>query len=141
MKTENKPRRRVFPRYREFRSLETVEFFESPKEVYEERERNETLESLLCEIYAVDPKTNLPIGDIGQYMSDNTNPQIRDFISKQLMSSMDAVGKSSELSDDDLIRYQRKSGESVRDYVARMADYIKSDVQSQRQSKVETKNE
>lgn len=77
-------------------------------------------------------------------MSDGTNPQIRDFISKQLMSAVEPVGNSSQLSDDDLVRYQRKSGESVRDYVERMANYVRDDVAAHRaaqQKSVEPKQE
>lgn len=138
------PRKREFPRFKEFNNLRDVEFYPQQEEKFEQRERNEKLESLLVEIYGVDPKTNLPVGDVAQYMSDNTNPQIRDFISKQLMSAVEPVGNSSQLSDDDLVRYQRKSGESVRDYVERMANYVRDDVVSYRaaqQKNVEPKTE
>lgn len=138
------PRKREFPRFKEFNNLRDVEFYPQQEETFEQRERNEKLESLLVEIYGVDPKTNLPVGDFAQYMSDGTNPQIRDFISKQLMASVEPVGSSNQLSDDDLVRYQRKSGESVRDYVERMANYVRDDVAAHRaaqQKSVEPKQE
>lgn len=137
--SEVKTHKRVFPRYREFRTLSECDFYSAVEEKVEKKERNEKFESLLAEIYAVDPKTKLPVGDVSQYMSENTNPQIRDFIQTQLMSAFEPVGQSSKLSDDELVRYQRKSDESVRDYVSRMADYVKDDVSLMRQLKVSNK--
>lgn len=132
IKEETKTFRRLFPRYREFSRIAECEFFPSVPKKVEVKERPSDFETLLSQIFAVDPITNLPRGDIAQYLSNETNPQIRDYISSQLMSSMEPVGQSSKLSDDELIRYQRQANESVRDYVSRMADYIKDDVLSSR---------
>lgn len=121
---------RSYPKYKEFAELSTIEFGEEtyPPVVKVDRKGKDT--ALLAAIFAIDPITDLPRGDLAQYMSKDTNPQIKQFIQNQLMQENTPVGSSSglELSDDDLIRYERKAGESVRDYVDRMAGYVRDDV-------------
>ena len=39
---------------------------------------------LIKEIYAPDPRTGLPTGDIGYFVSDKGNPEIKQFILEQL---------------------------------------------------------
>ena len=93
---------------------------------------------LMAVIYGVDPVTKLPAGDLAQYLSKETNVQIRDFIQNQLMQALEPE-HTEKLSDDELVQFSRKSGESVVDYTSRMADYIRSDYMKFRES--QTKDE
>ena len=67
---------------------------------------------LLDYIYALDPVTSLPCGDLAIYLGDKANPEIRNFIEMNLLkplapdtgSSMpdEVVNKFRSLSDDDV---------------------------------------
>lgn len=89
---------------------------------------------LFASIFTVDPVTNLPSGDLGMYMSDKTSPEVRLFIEQQLMRDAGDDGssvQSADLSDDDIVAYSRKHGESVDAYRHRVYDMLVSDIKSQ----------
>lgn len=85
--------------------------------------------SLFDIVFSVDPRTNLPVGDLAQYMNDNTDPSIRRFIEMQLHSPLqstgDAHGDLSALSDDDIVEFMRQPDESITSYRDRMFEVIK----------------
>lgn len=60
---------------------------------------------LLNAIYAIDPVTNLPTGDIACYLSPNTSPEVKQFIMDNLMIDVSgsAAPRSADMSDEDLI--------------------------------------
>lgn len=86
----------------------------------------------LCQlVYAVDPRTNLPSGDLQVLFGDNVNPDIRDWITRQLLQPVDFGGVSSikqgqQLDDDTILSCMRKRGESSSEYISRMNDYLLS---------------
>lgn len=86
-------------------------------------------------IFADDPVTGRPRSDLGTYLTDETNPLVRDFIERQLRQ--DFNGKSSSIpdgiSDRDLAILTKDRFESIDEYVKRVNQYC----QAQRQ-KVQT---
>ena len=86
-------------------------------------------ERLFMTIYSVNPRTHLPDGDIAMFMSDNTAPEIRDFISKNLMQDYGSLvdgAKYDGVDDDTLAMYTRNQGESLQDYRDRMYGVVYS---------------
>lgn len=80
-------------------------------------------EELFNQIFSINPKTNLPDGDIAIFMSQNTSPEIKDFIQRNLMSPIDLENDGAKydgLDDDTLAQYTRDANESVTDYRNRM---------------------
>lgn len=86
----------------------------------------------LCKlVYACDPRTNLPSGDLQVLFSDNVNPDIRDWITRQLLQPVDFNSVSSfkqgqQLDDETILSCMRKRGESSHEYISRMDDYLRS---------------
>lgn len=83
-------------------------------------------ELLFDTIFSKNPRTGLPSSDITAFMTDKVSPEIKDFIQKELLKPSQRVGASSDLSDDDLVRFSRQSGESVSAYKSRLLDFIDS---------------
>lgn len=85
-------------------------------------------------VFSVDPRTNLPAGDLAMFMNDNTDPSVRRFIEMQLhnplQSQGDTHGDLSGLSDDDVLEFMRQPGEGISAYRDRMFEIIKSHTQS-----------
>ena len=55
-------------------------------------------EVLYDDIFAIDPITKLPSGDITVYMSNETSPQVKDFIKNNLL--LDCTSSSDNVSHD-----------------------------------------
>lgn len=128
--------------YPEFKQISNVHVYVSPSKVAEgDVVRSET-EILFDQIFSVDPRTLLPNGDIAIWMSQNTSPEIRNFISQNLMSSvpLDSDGaKYDGLTDDDVAMYTRNQGESIADYRSRLFNQLKSNVEAERKRQQEGK--
>lgn len=80
-------------------------------------------DSLLHTIYAPDPRTGLPTGDITYMVSDKVNPQVKQFILDNLMmdtSSAKTPSVPDGISDDALFELSRGHNESLADYVGRL---------------------
>lgn len=125
----------MYPKYREFLGLNLLKDvvpYVKPKRELSDRTQSDT--DILRAIFSLDPISGLPRGDISQYMSEETNPQIAQFIKTKLMQEQTPVGQSpaGKLSDEDLAKFERKAGESVASYVSRLNEYILDDVRSSR---------
>lgn len=87
-------------------------------------------ERLFDEIFGVDPRTKLPNSDVALFLSDNTAPEIKDFIVNQLMSDnhLSGDGASYDGLDDDVIaQYTRSHDESIDSYRNRIfGDLVKN---------------
>lgn len=88
---------------------------------------NDSNNSLLRLIYAIDSRTKLPTGDLTYYVSDKANPEIKKFILDNLM--MDTSGAANVsvpkgLSDDLAFEFARNNGESLEDYANRLNSNI-----------------
>ena len=79
--------------------------------------------SILRAIYAKDPITGLPSGDIAAYVSSKTSPEVKQFILNNIMidtSSARTPVIPDGISDEEALIFSRKDGESVSDYRQRV---------------------
>lgn len=83
-------------------------------------------DAILSAIYAVDPISKLPTGDISAYVSDKTSPDVKRYILENLMidtSGYVVPAAPRELSDDDVMFLTRRSDESRETYLSRINKY------------------
>lgn len=107
--------------------------------IFEKKEvkKKDKFEELLDIIYAVDPRTGMPSGDLAVFMSKDANPEIRDFIQQNLMMEVptaegsglvmsDALRNSftKNITDDDIAEFSRNVGETSEDYAKRLSDKV-----------------
>lgn len=79
--------------------------------------------SILRAIYATDPVTGLPSGDIAAYVSSKTSPEVKQYILNNIMidtSSARTPVIPDGISDDEAIIYSRQDGESLNAYRERV---------------------
>lgn len=86
--------------------------------------------NLLDMIYSADPVSGFPFGDIAAYNNKNTRPEIRQYISQNLLVDMSDTSPLSldtnqknalkNITDDDIAEYKRFDTESKEDYALRM---------------------
>lgn len=79
---------------------------------------------LLKVIYALDPVTFLPTGDLQVFMSEDASPEVRDYIQRNLMAATGTKPTDSGLSVDEMHALSRHAGESRDAYISRMNDYF-----------------
>lgn len=82
---------------------------------------------LLDVIYSIDERTKLPKGDIALFLSANTSPEIRQFISQNLHGEMPETPALPADSDIDFTRYMREKGEDRSSYLTRLSEVIRED--------------
>lgn len=107
----------------------------APEKVKKEQEN----EQLFDQIFSVNPKTLLPDGDIAVFMSENTSPEVRNYISQMLMNPLpddsSSLPSGYDIDEETLVGLTRRSSESVNDYRFRVVTFLesqKSEVQSSR---------
>lgn len=87
-------------------------------------------QSLFDIVFAVDPRTKLPSGDIAMLMSDQCHPDVRRFIELNLHSPVsldgDSSGQFSTLSDDDIVEFTRGHNETIASYRDRIFSFLNS---------------
>ena len=86
-------------------------------------------DAVLTAIYAIDPISNKPTGDISAYMSDKTSPDVKAYIMQNLMQDMSSFANPAapaSLSEDDVLFLQRRNGESRDAYIQRVAEFGKA---------------
>ena len=100
-----------------------------PKQDLEDKKSSVDL--LLDSIFAVDPKTLLPRGDVSQYLSKDTPDDIRSFIEKQLFNDKKGFNEVDKLSgdfldlpDDFVISMQKSKDETNEAYLDRLNQYL-----------------
>lgn len=92
-------------------------------------------QALLDMIFAPDPVSGLPSGDLSVFLGDKANPEVKMFIQNQLMhenaeskSSVnipdDVRNKFRSLSDDDVALFSRNFNESREEYADRLRLYF-----------------
>lgn len=92
-------------------------------------------EELLDMIYCIDPRTGMPKGDLAVFLNGDANPEIRDFIQKNLMMEMptgdgqglvmnDALRNSftKNITDDDIAEFSRNANETSDEYAKRISE-------------------
>lgn len=88
------------------------------KAVYVEKE------PLLSLIYACDD-SGLPAGDLALYLGENCNPEVRDYIQKNILVNVSSPDlQTADLDDDVIMNLTRGVDESRQDYIARINQYM-----------------
>lgn len=105
----------------EYRNIEVANI----QRVCEPREPIKGKDAILDTIFAVDPTTNLPKGDIAIYLSDKCNPQVREFIRLNLMAEHGNMPALPEKDSELLFDFIREKDETASDYARRMSQYFK----------------
>ena len=118
--------------FSEYRNIEVLKV----QRVCEPREAVKGKDVILDTIFAVDPVTNLPKGDIAVYLSDKCNPQVREFIRLNLMAEHGNMPALPEKDSELLFDFIRDKNETASDYARRMSQYFKN-----ADKKVEPKDE
>lgn len=80
-------------------------------------------------VYALDPISKLPTGDLCYMVSDKANPEVKAWVLQNIQmdtSSAANLAAPKGLSDDDIIELTRKQGESVDKYAERVNLYLKN---------------
>lgn len=86
------------------------------------------LRAVFNEIFAVDPISGFPRGDIQYFMSEDANPVVKQWLLDNLLSPRaKQTGSSIEgVTDDMIVEMSRKDGESVGAYQHRLIDIFES---------------
>lgn len=76
-------------------------------------------------IYAPDPLTGRPRSDLGTYLSENTNPLVRDFIERQLRTDFSQYNQNvpADIDEGTIALLTRDRTETVEEYVGRVNSY------------------
>ena len=87
----------------------------SPVEDVPYKRFNGSLESILNEIFSVDPVSGLPKGDIAYYLSSDGNPDIKNWLQSNLLAPRVSSGQSTPegVTDDLIAEMSRINGESI----------------------------
>lgn len=111
--------------YRDLHAIDLIPFSEQKKLV------DDTLsadEQLLRNIFAIDPVTKLPSGDIALFVNNNTSDSVRKYIQDNLLHPMngehDSIGYP-DLTDEDIAFYTRSADETVYQYRDRLLSTLK----------------
>lgn len=123
-----------FDYLRRLQKIEQSDSIESPVRQVDVTQK--PTDAILKVIYAPDPRTGLPTGDIAYYVSDNVNPQIKQFILQNLMIDISAAKNPPipEGIDDslafDLSRQRLENGrlESLQEYAERLNKFSQDNV-------------
>lgn len=82
------------------------------------------LDNILAEIFAPDPLTGAPKGDIVYYLSPDGNPMIKQWLENNLLSPRGVKSSNGQYDDDTIAEYSRNADESVDAYRSRIIGYI-----------------
>lgn len=81
-------------------------------------------EPLLSIIYACDD-SGLPAGDLSLYLGENCNPDVRDYIQKNILVNVSSPDlQTADLDDDVIMNLTRGVDESRHEYIARINQYM-----------------
>lgn len=79
------------------------------------------IDSILKEIFSVDPRTGLPMGDIAYYLSPDGNPAVKEWLVNNLLKPRSGgTDYNPDMTDDMIIEMSRRYDESVEDYSSRL---------------------
>lgn len=118
--------------YRDFEGLQNCVFHDTVIDELDLSFNSLKGEELFNLIFSVDPITGLPQGDLAVFMNENTSPEVRQYITQNLMLDVSSsaapsvMAKDSDSLDDDMInQLSRGSHESLSDYRDRMINFVK----------------
>lgn len=85
------------------------------------------LDRVIREIFSVDERTGLPMGDLAYYLSPDGNPTVKQWLENNLLKPRAERGQNPEEMTDDLINeFSRGADESVDEYQTRLMGYYDS---------------
>ena len=118
-----------------------IHYENKPKDPDYKKDDSE-LQVILDEIFAVDPVSGFPRGDIQYYLSADGNPQVKQWLETHLLQPRMTGDKTpKDVTDDMIVEMSRQRGESLDDYQARLMsiyDSAKSDYEMLMSSSVES---
>ena len=82
------------------------------------------LGNILSEIFAPDPLTGAPKGDIAYYLSPDGNPMIKSWLETNLLAPRGVKSSNGQYDDDTIAEYSRGADETVDAYRDRIIGYI-----------------
>lgn len=104
--------------------------FVEPEVIEEDiQDRHDPAESFLKIVYALDPVTKLPTGDLNYLVSDKVNPEVKKWVLDNIMfdvSSAAMPAAPAGLSDDDIVALARDPKETPQDYMNRVNQYART---------------
>lgn len=101
--------------------------FEKPMESHDSKD------SFLRIVYAIDSRTKLPNGDLQYLVSEKVNPEVREWILKNLLVDVSASAFRSAvkgLSDDDIANLAKQPTETLHDYLSRVNVFMHDNADS-----------
>lgn len=122
--------------YIQFQALKDIEpIIKASEPVMKEQDN----EQLFDQIFTVNPRTLLPDGDIAVFMSENTSPEVRNYISNMLMNPLpddaSALPSGYDIDEETLVGLTRRSSETFNDYRSRVVSFLekqKNEVEKQK---------
>lgn len=82
-------------------------------------------------VYSIDSRTKLPTGDLNYLVSDKANPEVKEWVLKNIMldtSSAAVPAAPKGLSDDDIAALARNPKEDINTYMNRINDFARYNV-------------
>ena len=118
-------KRRVLQNLAQFELCDKSAYYVEPIPKYEFNDSD--LETVLNEIFSVDPVSGLPKGDIQYWLSKDGNPTVKNWLTSNLLAPRAKMtGTSIEGVTDELIaEMSHSSGESLSDYQSRLESIYK----------------
>lgn len=113
-------KRRVLQNLAQFEFCDKSAYYVEPTPKYEFNDSD--LDTVLNEVFSVDPVSGLPKGDIQYWLSKDGNPMVKDWLTNNLLAPRAMMtGTSVEGVTDELIAEMSHSpGESLADYQSRL---------------------
>ena len=94
------------------------------------------LDSVLKEIFAVDPETGSPKGDLAYYLSPDGNPTIKSWLENNLLAPRGISNNTPEgVTDDMLAEFSRGADETIESYSQRMTEIYQSAIEHSKEEK------
>lgn len=119
--------------HRDFEGLLNCQFGDVQEIELEDSVLKQKGEELFNIIFGVDEITGLPSGDLAMFMNKNTSPEVRQYITENLMRDVSSAAAPAvsaknfkDLDDDMIAQLSRGSSESLGSYRDRMIEFVKS---------------
>lgn len=125
-------KKKLFSKFAQYVGLtDSFKFLPAPEFVPDDSQ----IMTILNEIFAVDPATGAPRGDIAYYLSPDGNPTVKTWLMNNLLRPKFGIkARNEDLTDDMIADFSRGTEESIDSYVARMSQYRQSAIEEYKKS-------